>query len=137
MRDFLEKRLGPVMVKFFDEIAREGLCLQIDGVPTYNEKAQFAGGKVINFCCYTALELLKSKEGFERLAGIIRMAADMKMETWGILNGISGLYRLKKAGLLEQIVDAQTLEKLKKSMDWRTFVDVEEHYALIHKPTSL
>ena len=34
------------------------------------------------------------------------------------------------------MVDPETLEKLRISMDWRTFVDVENHYALIHKPTN-
>lgn len=136
MKEFAEERLRPIMINFFEQIAREGISLHLDHVPAYNERAQFVGGKVINFCCFTALELLKSKEDFEKLSSIIKMAADMKMETWGILNGLSGLYRLKKAGLLEQIVDAKTLDKLKKSLDWRSFVDVENHYALIHKPTN-
>lgn len=60
----------------------------------------------------------------------------MKMETWGILNGITGLYRLQKAGLLESVVDGDTLQLLKASLDWRTFVDIGEHYGLIDKPTN-
>ena len=124
------------MKHLFDRIVEGGLELTIDGTPAYNEKAQFVGGKVINEACYVVQEFLKTEESYQKLGDVIRMVSDMPMETWGILNGISGLYRLKKAGLLEKVVDPETLEKLRISMDWRTFVDVENHYALIHKPTN-
>ena len=136
MRQIIEEKLHPIMKHLFDRIVEGGLELEIDGTPAYNEKAQFVGGKVINEACYVVLEFLKDEENFRKLGDVIRMVSDMPMETWGILNGISGLYRLKKAGLLKKVVDAETLEKLRISMDWRTFVDVENHYALIHKPTN-
>ena len=136
MRQFLDERLHPIMVDFFDRIAEGGLDLQIDGTPVYNDRAEFVGGTVINFACYTALELIKTEESLKKLGNIIRMAFDMEMETWGILNGVRGLSRLKKAGLLERVVDEETLEKMKVSMDWRKFVDIDDHYALIHLPTN-
>lgn len=136
MRQIIEERLHPIMKHLFDRIVEGGLELTIDGTPAYNEKAQFVGGKVINEACYVVQEFLKTEESYQKLGNVIRMVSDMPMETWGILNGISGLYRLKKAGLLEKVVDPETLEKLRISMDWRTFVDVENHYALIHKPTN-
>ena len=136
MRQIIEERLHPIMKHLFDRIVEGGLELTIDGTPAYNEKAQFVGGKVINEACCVVQEFLKTEESYQKLGDVIRMVSDMPMETWGILNGISGLYRLKKAGLLEKVVDPETLEKLRISMDWRTFVDVENHYALIHKPTN-
>lgn len=136
MRQIIEERLHPIMENLFNRIVEGGLTLQIDGTPAYNEKAQFVGGKVINEACYVALEYLKTEDSLKKLGNVIRMVSDMPMETWGILNGISGLYRLKKAGMLENVADTETLEKLKKSMDWSTFVDVDDHYALIHKPTN-
>lgn len=136
MRQMIEGELRPIMESLFQRVLEGGLNLTIDGTPAYNEKAQFVGGKVINQVCYAVLELLKTEESLKQLGDIIRMVSDMPMETWGILNGISGLYRLEKAGLLEKTVDEETLKKLKKSMDWRTFVDVDNHYALIHKPTN-
>lgn len=136
MRRIVEGKLCPVMEDLFDRVWNGGLGLKIDGTPAYNEKAQFVGGKVINQACYTAVELLKTEESLEKLGDMIRMVSDMPMETWGILNGISGLYRLEKAGLLKRVVDEETLGRLKVSMDWRTFVDVKNHYALIHKPTN-
>ncbi|MDD7739851.1 MAG: hypothetical protein SOT28_08370 [Fusicatenibacter sp.] len=136
MRQVIEMDLRPIMESLFTRVSEGGLDLAIDGTRAYNDQAQFVGGKVINQACYTAMGLLKTDESLKQLGDMIRMVSDMPMETWGILNGITGLYRLKKAGLLEAVVDQETLEKLKKSMDWRTFVDIDNHYALIHKPTN-
>lgn len=136
MKDVIEQELKPIMADLFQRMAEGGLDLKVDGTPAYNEKAQFVGGKVINLGCYTALELLKTEESLTQLGDLIRMVHKMPMETWGILNGITGLYRLQKAGLLEKVVDQDTLEALKISMDWRTFIDIEDHYALIKKPTN-
>ena len=128
------------MVSLFWKIAREKEEIVIDGTPGYNDKAQFVGGKVINFCCYVVLEILKETPDYDRglaaLGQIIRMTSPMPMETWGILNGIIGLRRLQTAGLLSQVVDEDTLTSLRQSMDWRTFVDVDNEYALINKPTN-
>ncbi len=128
------------MIGLFWKIVNEREKLTIDGVCGYNERAQFVGGKVINFSSYVALELLKDtadyEKGLEALKEIISMAAGMPMETWGILNGITGLRRLQLRGLLEREVEENTMEILKKSMDWRSFVAVEDNYALIDKPTN-
>lgn len=136
MRQIIEEELRPIMTSLFKRVAEGGLGLVMDQIPVYNERAQFVGGKVINQACYTALELYKTEESLEQLSQIIRITSDMPMETWGILNGITGLYRLKNAGIFEKVVDRKTMEKLKESMDWRTFVDIDNHYALIHKPTN-
>ena len=136
MKQVIETELRPIMISLFNRMVEGGLELQIDGTPAYNEKAQFVGGKVINLSCYTALELIKTEESLKQLGELIRMVHKMPMETWGILNGITGLYRLQKAGLLEKVVDEETLAPLKVSMDWRTFIDIDDHYALIKKPTN-
>jgi len=136
MKQVIEQDIKPIMTSLFQKIAEGGLKLEMDGVPVYNEKAQFVAGKVINLACYTVLELIGADESREALGSVIRMAAPMKMETWGILNGITGLYRLQKAGLLENVVDKDTLQLLKEALDWRTFVDAGDHYALIGKPTN-
>lgn len=136
MKQIIEQDLKPIMISLFERIKEGGLSLQIDGQPVYNERAQFVGGKVINAACFTALEFIKTEESLKELGKIIRMVSTMEMETWGILNGITGLYRLQTKGLLDKIVDEETLERLKESMDWRTFIDVEKHYALINKPTN-
>lgn len=128
------------MRDLFWKIAGEKERITIDGVPGYNEKAQFVGGKVIDLCSYAVLSLARDEDErrkmTEALKGIIDMCSGMEMETWGILNGLSGLYRLKTAGLYGQAVGGEAHERLKAAMDWRTFVDEKNGWALIHKPTN-
>ncbi len=140
MKEILSGTLKPRMIDLFWRTAEGGRDFVMDGVNVYNENAQFVGGKVINMCSYVALEFLKDTPDFPRalevLGRVIAAVSDLPMETWGILNGITGLYRLKKAGLLETAVDPDTLSRLKQALDWRTFVDERRDYALIHKPTN-
>lgn len=60
------------MVMLFWNIARTQEAITIDGVPGYNEKAQFVGGKVINFCCYVVLEILKDTDDYDRSISSVR-----------------------------------------------------------------
>lgn len=128
------------MCHLFWKISEEKEDITIDGIPGYNEKAQFVGGKVINLCIYAALTFsadeAEKQKMLRALKDIIRMCSSMKMETWGILNGLTGLYRLKLAGVYEQVVDKDTDVVLRETMDWHTFVDPDNDYALIHKPTN-
>lgn len=140
MKDMIYGELRPKMVSLFWRTVENGRDFVMEGVPVYNEKAQFVGGKVINMSCYVVLEFLKDTKDYDRglkdLGQLIAQVSSLPMETWGILNGITGLYRLKTAGLLEHVVDPETMETLKRALDWRTFVDVKEHYKLIRKPTN-
>ena len=118
------------MCRLFWKIAEEREEITVDGVPGYNEKAQFVGGKVINLCTYVALNFAEDENERDKmlgeLGGIVDMCAGMKMETWGILNGLTGLYRLKEAGIYSRAVSRETDETLRRIMDWRTFVDGEK-----------
>lgn len=126
--------------QLFWKIAEEKEHIAIDGMPGYQEKAQFTNGKVINLCSYATVDLLKdtarAKDSFRALGEIIHFTSRMKMETWGTLNAMEGIYRLHRHDMLEEIVDEETLTLLKKSLDWRTFVDENNHFALINKPTN-
>ncbi len=136
MKHIIEQKLKPIMISLFQRIKEGGLTLAMDGVPAYNPKAQFVAGKVINQSCFTALEFVRTEESIDILSDIIQMMSTMEMETWGILHSITGLYRLHQQHLLEKVVDPQTLERLKKALDWRTFINEDDHYALISKPTN-
>ena len=50
------------LIRLFWKVAEEKEHIIIDGVPGYNEKAQFTNGKVINLCSYVALHLLNGTE---------------------------------------------------------------------------
>lgn len=136
MKGIIEQDLKPIVFELYKQIKEKGIALELDGIPAYNSEAQFVGGMVINMCSFVAVELIKTEECLEDLGDIIRMAAGMEMNTWGILGSLSGLYRLHTKELLGKVVDEETLSSLKKSLDWRSFVDVENQYALTDLPTN-
>lgn len=132
MRELLQeeitKDIYPFMVQMYKKMVREGQDLVLDHVKAYNAAADFLGGKVINFCSYVVLHILKEDEYEEGLGDLRRMivlCADMPMETWGILKALEGLYRLQRCHLLGRVVAQKELAKLKKVLDFRTFVDLE------------
>ncbi len=127
------------MEHLFEKIAEEKENITVDGVPGYNAKAQFTNGKVICESAYVICELLppeKKEDGLCQLRQVIRFTSRMLFETWGILYALQGIYRLRQHGLLDRAADEQDLETLKKALDWRTFVDTENDFALIRKPTN-
>lgn len=139
IKEEIRQGIHPFMKELFYRIAEGGDGLQMDGVWVYNENAQFIGGKVINFCGYVVTELMEGREreeGLKALAQIIERSAALPMETWGILNAVTGLYRLEQKGVREQAAAPELWEELKARLDWRTFVDCKNHLALIQLPTN-
>jgi len=130
MKIIIEHELTPIATDLFEKIKKEGLALKLDGIDAYNPNAQFVGGTVIYAASYIALEMIKTKEALEDLSGIIRMAAGMEMRTWGIAKSLQGLCLLHAKGLLEKVVDEETLNGMRASLDWRTFVDTDNGYQL-------
>ncbi len=143
MREYLkeeaERMLYPFMKGLFYRISRSGEDFSIDGVWAYNENAQFVGGKMINLCSYVVTELMEGEEyqkGMALLPEIIARAASLPMKTWGILNAITGIFRLEQKGILEKAAEPEVLEKLQRELDWRKFIDCENNLALMDLPTN-
>lgn len=116
---------------------REGIVM--DGEKALNSKDKFLPGKIATGLADLLVHLPADDP---RLPGMLRDYADladltigMNNESWGIYYYIGALHRLKKAGLLERAVRPATLERLRKQLDWRTFVRVPA-YELIDLPTN-
>lgn len=116
---------------------REGIVM--DGEKALNSKDKFLPGKIATGLADLLVHL---PAGDPRLPGLLRDYADladmtigMNNESWGIYYYIGALHRLKKAGLLERAVRPATLERLRRQLDWRTFVRVPS-YELIDLPTN-
>lgn len=128
------------MEQLFWKVAEEGESIRVDGEAGFNDRAQFTNGKVINLCAYVAAQAPKGSQQQEAICQaarrVIAFTAWMKMETWGMLNAMEGLYRLHQCGLLDACVDAQTMDILKRALDWRVFVDEQQDFALKHLPTN-
>lgn len=116
---------------------REGIVM--DGEKALNSKDKFLPGKIATGLADLLVHLPANDP---RLPGMLRDYADladmtigMNNESWGIYYYIGALHRLKKAGLLERAVRPATLERLRKQLDWRSFVRVPS-YELIDLPTN-
>jgi len=116
---------------------REGIVM--DGEKALNGKDKFLPGKIATGMADLLVHLPADDP---RLPGLLRDYADladmtigMENASWGIYYYIGALHRLKKAGLLERAVRPSTLERLRRQLDWRTFVRVPS-YELIDLPTN-
>ncbi|MDY0964670.1 hypothetical protein [Massilia sp. CFBP9026] len=116
---------------------REGIVM--DGEKALNSKDKFLPGKIATGLADLLVHLPANDP---RLPGMLRDYADladltigMNNESWGIYYYIGALHRLKKAGLLEKAVRPATLERLRKQLDWRSFVRLPS-YELIDLPTN-
>jgi hypothetical protein len=111
----------------------------MDGASPFKSNDKFLPGKVAAGLGHVLLNTAKDDPALAQKLKDYRDIADMTVamdnHTWGIYYYIGTLVKLKEAGLLERAVSPATLEKLRKQLDWRTFVTVPQ-YDLINLPTN-
>jgi hypothetical protein len=124
---------------FFKKLVAEKEAIVMDGYSPFKSGDKFLPGKVAAGLGHVLLNTPKNDPKLPQLLKDYRDIADMTVgmdnHTWGIYYYIGTLVKLKEAGLLEQAVSPATLEKLRKQLDWRTFVTVPA-YDLINLPTN-
>jgi hypothetical protein len=124
---------------FFKKLVAEKEAVIIDGYAPLKSGDKFLPGKVAAGLGHVLLNSAKDDPSLPQRLRDYRDIADMTVgmdnHTWGIYYYIGTLVKLKEAGLLEQAVSPATLEKLRKQLDWRTFVTVPQ-YELINLPTN-
>lgn len=124
---------------FFKKLVAEKEAIVIDGYAPFKAGDKFLPGKVAAGLGHVLLNSAKDDPALPQRLRDYRDIADMTVgmdnHTWGIYYYIGTLVKLKEAGLLEQAVSPATLEKLRKQLDWRTFVTVPQ-YDLINLPTN-
>lgn len=111
----------------------------LDGAAPFKSGDKFLPGKVGSGLAHVLLNTPKDDPSLARklqeYRDIADLTVDMDNHTWGIYYYIGALVQLKEAGLLERAVSPATLEKLKRQLDWRSFVRLPE-YELINLPTN-
>jgi hypothetical protein len=123
---------------FFAKLVAEREGMVLDGASPFKSGDKFLPGKVAAGLGHVLLNTAKDDPSLERKLKEYRDIADMTVgmdnHTWGIYYYIGTLVKLKEAGLLERAVSPATLEKLRKQLDWRTFVTPQ--WDLINLPTN-
>lgn len=129
--DTVTTRMVPQTEALLVKLISEKRDLVIDGQRVFDASKdsggdKFLSGKIANGMAWLIVTTPRNDprfgqymQGFRELS---RLTIHDKVETWGIYYYISALKQLKDAGLLEQCVDSETLEKLKTKLDWRSFV---------------
>lgn len=139
MNATVQQQLYPQLDYFFSKLAAEKENTVIDGEKPFASKDKFLPGKIAIGLSYVLLNKDKDDPTLEARLREYRDIADLTVgmdnHTWGIYYYLSALVSLKKAGLLERAVSPETLEKLRRQLDWRTFVS-QPDYELIKLPTN-
>jgi hypothetical protein len=124
---------------FFKKLVAEKENIVMDGQAPFKSNDKFLPGKVAAGLGHVLLNTAKDDPELAQKLRDYRDIADMTVgmdnHTWGIYYYIGTLVKLKEAGLLERAISPATLEKLRKQLDWRTFVTVPQ-YDLINLPTN-
>ena len=139
LKGIIESCINPHIDFYFNEVYRERENLTIDGVKAFNNIDTFVAGKMVNAFTYLVLQYTEDHKKFEeykqKLSELIDFASNLEFKTWGSLNCMTGLYRLKKHGILSEVVGSETQQRLKSKCDWRKFVNVDD-LSLIKLPTN-
>lgn len=132
-------RIQPQSRELLVRLAKEGRELSLDGVPVFNGDDKFLPGKIAlglaEFLVTVPADDPRRSEYIAGLRRISKLTVDDANDTWGIYYYISGLNKLRKAGMLNAAVDRLTLAKLRVRLDWRSFVDIDT-FALIDHPNN-
>jgi hypothetical protein len=132
-------RIQPQSRELLVRLAKEGRELSLDGVPVFNGDDKFLPGKIaLGLAEFLVTVPADDPRRSEYIAGfrrISKLTVDDANDTWGIYYYISGLNKLRKAGMLNAAVDRLTLAKLRVRLDWRSFVDIDT-FALIDHPNN-
>ena len=139
MNQILETTVYPQLEYLFDKLAAEKLQLKLDGVEAFKSNDKFLPGKIAAGLAHVLLNMRRDDprlpQRLRQFREIADLTASIDNRTWGVYYYLQALYQLKKAGLLEQAVSAETLASLKESLDWRKFV-TQPGFELIDLPTN-
>ena len=139
MNRIVQDNAYPQLDYFFKKLVAEKEAIVIDGYAPFKSNDKFLPGKVAAGLGHVLLNTARDDPKLPQLLrdyrDIADMTAGMDNHTWGIYYYLGTLVKLKQAGLLEQAISPATLERLRKSLDWRHFVTLPD-YELINLPTN-
>ena len=139
MNRIVEDHAYPQLDYFFSKLAAEKEGIVLDGQAPFKSGDKFLPGKVAAGLGHVLLNLRKDDPSLAQKLQDYRAIADMTVgmdnHTWGIYYYMGTLVKLKQAGLLERAISPATLDKLRRQLDWRSFVTVPQ-YELIKLPTN-
>jgi hypothetical protein len=139
MNQTVEQRLLPQTAVLLHKLLAEKRDMTLGGVKVFEADDKFLPGKIAIGLAYLIVDTPRTDPKFAEYLAAYRQIADMTVDdtndTWGIYYYCQALLMLKEAGLLDQAVSPQALEKLKAKLDWRRFVRTDD-LTLINLPNN-
>jgi hypothetical protein len=127
MQETVSRRIVPQLDRLIRQLVREGRNTTIDGVRVFDANDRFLPGKIAIGASYVVLAQPRGAPELRRALADFRTIADLTVgdpnESWGIYYYLLALYRLDRAGLLDQAVAPATLAKLRDKLVIDGFVD--------------
>ena len=121
MNQSVEGRVRPQIEDLLEALAAEGRDYRLDGVDVFEAHDKFLPGKIASGMAHVLVATDHDDPAFADRVAAFRRLSELTLEdvndSWGIYYYISALKQLKDAGLLEQCVDSETLEKLKTKLN--------------------
>jgi len=125
----VREQLLPQLANYFALLDADGLATRFNGAPVFEQGDVFLPGKVAIALAHLLTLTPRDDAAFAGyLTGSRRLMAlisQMRIDSWGIYYALMALNRLRKAGLLDAAVDADSLNRLRTLLDWRGFVDAK------------
>lgn len=125
----VRQHLLPQLAHYFKLLDADGADTRFNGAPVFGQGDVFLPGKVAIGLAHLLTLTPRDDAAFAGyLAGSRRLMAlisQMPVESWGIYYALMALNRLRKAGLLDSAIDADSVARLRARLDWRVFVDAK------------
>jgi hypothetical protein len=139
MQQIIESRILPHLEYLLEKIEAEQEATMIDGVKAFSGEDFFVPGKTINACSYILTAARNDPAKYRRWRAafqeMLRFTAKYEIKTWGIFFYLTGLNRLREAGLLDEILTDPIRKVLQEKLDWRKFIHADD-LSLINLPTN-
>ncbi len=129
LNTLVREQLLPQLASYFALLDADGVDTCFNGEPVFGQGDVFLPGKVAIALAHLLTLTPRDAAAFAgTLAGSRRLMAlisEMRIDSWGIYYALMALNRLRKAGLLDAAVDAESLARFRQGLDWRLFVDAK------------
>lgn len=127
--DLVKKMIIPHVKELCELYEEQGHEMILDGEACFKEGMDndFVYGTLVSVFCQIMGTMNRESETFEnwlkRTKEVIEKNIEMSLNTFGILEFLSGINELKRLSLYELIVDEAVERDLKSKLHWHTFIN--------------
>lgn len=127
--DIVNSRIYPHVKYLCNRIYEEGNKMYLDGAKCFTDEEKFLPGTIISSFCFILTSCERKTNEYSiwlsKTKEMIRRNMKLDIDTFGILEFLSGLYELKCVNIYNEVIDKNIENILKEKLHWKVFVDEE------------